>query len=764
MNKISKKIVALITMAMFVLTLVPAAAFAADGDANWLTSYFTAVVDDEEVSEVTVEAFNNKTNVNEQNKDEATVQTKIQELTEKNQVLNGGAHLGTVQIWAQDSKGNITDALRLDGVAEEADHIYDVQSDAAIPAMYFIRPDTYTIYAAQTAPTASAKAVNVLGSVKVNAEDNNTVDYVTYAGKTYTNNQTAKATFKGQLNGIETNKITATAFNSDKIALYNKEFTLSASGGNAVSFEKDTVKTNRAGEFTIEYSVAQAGVYTITATNDDITVKFQVTATSTGTPVAIETVKNDAQVLEAKAYSAGSFLTDAVEFQLTDAKGNVLSGEDVLDGQNVNQGSTNDKYMKVVKKPAKSKLTNKSFKLDWDEDNQAYTIRLVSGVNSNQFIAGEYSLRLALNNGATATCDFTVAEPGEPNDVVLEITQGTTDDEVNDTVIAGNAVTVKAYYIDENGVKVPDTNAKFGYAGKAVATPDTTGTAGQMTFTVDAGTDDKYIGSVITVKVFDENFGKYVEKELTVVQSDDNAYTLDFASTEGNIAKNNTVKFTVVDEDGNKVSNVSGEIYTYVADQSNKDANVTTTKVGKVTKGEGTITLYSDKQTSADIVVGVKDDKEVAGKPDNYNIYAGTLKYTFGEKEQAADTSVVMTIGSSDMVVNNVVVTGDAAPYVKNSRTYVPIRALTQAFGAKVDWNGTDRTVTVTLGDKVVVMTVDKTDYTVDGTAKTMDVAPEIVGDRTYVPVRFVGEALGFDVTALYDSATGTTASVVFQK
>ena len=46
---------------------------------------------------------------------------------------------------------------------------------------------------------------------------------------------------------------------------------------------------------------------------------------------------------------------------------------------------------------------------------------------------------------------------------------------------------------------------------------------------------------------------------------------------------------------------------------------------------------------------------------------------------------------------------------------------------------------------------------------KTMDVAPVITGDRTYVPVRFVGEALGFKVVAL--SATdGTTSSVVFQK
>ena len=44
-----------------------------------------------------------------------------------------------------------------------------------------------------------------------------------------------------------------------------------------------------------------------------------------------------------------------------------------------------------------------------------------------------------------------------------------------------------------------------------------------------------------------------------------------------------------------------------------------------------------------------------------------------------------------------------------------------------------------------------------------MDVAPILTGDRTYVPVRFVGEALGFKVIAL-SAADGTTSSVVFQK
>ena len=61
-------------------------------------------------------------------------------------------------------------------------------------------------------------------------------------------------------------------------------------------------------------------------------------------------------------------------------------------------------------------------------------------------------------------------------------------------------------------------------------------------------------------------------------------------------------------------------------------------------------------------------------------------------------------------------------------------------------------------------MSIGETTYTINDEEQTMDVAPVIgSGDRTYVPIRFVAEALGYKVTPLY-AADGTTASVVFQK
>ncbi|MDO4281096.1 MAG: stalk domain-containing protein [Peptococcaceae bacterium] len=769
MNKISKKIVALITMAMFVLTLVPAAAFAAE-PAKWDTSYFTAVADGKEVKEADVDVWTTGDIT-----DAHKVTTKIVELDGSEQPAIPDS-LKDVKVWAVDANNNISSALKLNSNQAAVDNdtnVYTLTAASATTDLYFTRAGEYTVYAGQTAPTSTNAAVNVLGSVKVTVEGNTTINNVdlqegTNPVKNVKRNGTAVFTSSvSRANGVAEATIALTAKNSDNDVLRNKTFAVSSTSSNVVLSDSE-VTTDRTGKADFTYKLKKTGTYTITLKSDDITVKVQVSKDAEDADAqTINTTVNDKAVLAAgvlpygdKTTNKGS-LKNAVQFEIKDTKGNVMSKDltgvepaATLAGVD---GEAHDAYLSVDSKPKKSNLKAEDLTLFYDPVAQVYTLQLKDG-SENKLVEGEYAVTVSLLSGENATANFTVAEPGDPVGLELEVTQN--DSDVDDQVVAGSdAVDVVAKYVDENGVTfaADTTDLQLGVDGKAATV--TKNADGELIFTVAAGdsTDsEKYIGSTITVKVYDGNLKKYVEKELTVVQSEDVAYTLAFNKEAGEVNNSNDVKVSVVDENGDVQTSVtSATAYAYVADQSDADANVTVSTGETVTNGVATLTLSSDKETTADIVVAVKHGN---------NIYAKTLKYTFGEEAVEADKSVVMTIGSSDMVVNNEVVKGDAAPYVKNSRTYVPIRSLTEAFGAKVDWNGTDRTVTVTLGNKVVVMTVDKTDYTVDGADKTMDVAPEIVSDRTYVPVRFVGEALGFNVTALYDQATGTTASVVFQK
>jgi len=111
-------------------------------------------------------------------------------------------------------------------------------------------------------------------------------------------------------------------------------------------------------------------------------------------------------------------------------------------------------------------------------------------------------------------------------------------------------------------------------------------------------------------------------------------------------------------------------------------------------------------------------------------------------------------IGSNVYYLNGIAKVMDVAPYIKNSRTYVPMRYVGEMLGAEVVWDDAARTVTLTKGDTTVVFTIGSTTYTVNGEAKTADVAPEIANDRTMLPARFVAEAFG--ATVGWDATTQT--------
>lgn len=128
----------------------------------------------------------------------------------------------------------------------------------------------------------------------------------------------------------------------------------------------------------------------------------------------------------------------------------------------------------------------------------------------------------------------------------------------------------------------------------------------------------------------------------------------------------------------------------------------------------------------------------------------------------AEKRNVTMHINKIEMHVDGKVVKMDTMPIVLDNRTFVPFRSLAQAFGASVDYDDKTRSVSTTLGDKTILMTIGQEKYEQNGEEKVMDVAPFIdQNNRTMVPVRFIAQSLGFSVTPIYD-ANGITQSVLF--
>lgn len=90
----------------------------------------------------------------------------------------------------------------------------------------------------------------------------------------------------------------------------------------------------------------------------------------------------------------------------------------------------------------------------------------------------------------------------------------------------------------------------------------------------------------------------------------------------------------------------------------------------------------------------------------------------------------------------------DAQPFIDdNDRTQIPIRAVAEMLDCTVDWDGETKTVTVTRwNDDVVSLVIGSDIMTVNGEQLQMDTAAIIKDDRTYIPVRFVAEAVGYEV------------------
>ena len=99
------------------------------------------------------------------------------------------------------------------------------------------------------------------------------------------------------------------------------------------------------------------------------------------------------------------------------------------------------------------------------------------------------------------------------------------------------------------------------------------------------------------------------------------------------------------------------------------------------------------------------------------------------------------------IVLNGNTLALDVAPIIENDRTLVPLRAIFEALESDVSYDEATRTVTATKGDITIVVPIDSTSAIVNGTTKTLDVPAKIKNGRTLVPVRFVSENLGATVS-----------------
>ncbi|MCX6085384.1 MAG: stalk domain-containing protein [Caldiserica bacterium] len=113
-------------------------------------------------------------------------------------------------------------------------------------------------------------------------------------------------------------------------------------------------------------------------------------------------------------------------------------------------------------------------------------------------------------------------------------------------------------------------------------------------------------------------------------------------------------------------------------------------------------------------------------------------------------STMKLTIGSKMISVDGKQVPIDASPDIFSSRTFIPIRIVTEVFGGSIAWDAAEQKVTIVRNGTTLNLWIGKSLAEIDGKSVSIDTNPAVVPvisyGRTLLPLRFVSESLGLDI------------------
>ena len=604
-------------------------------------------------------------------------------------------------------------------------------------------------------------------------------------------------------NNVSEQEYTVKLVDAQGKAVKGQTVTLETNSSN-IELNKEKATTDQLGQIKFKITGVKDGEYKVYIKAGSYEATITVTVGATGAY----------DIVCVKSPSAPIDVTDdlgkKIQFTFSDANGNAVTTTKAADAgataafrsdgnnygvaitnkdnetigyENLGSGITNAKpYVAIVSQPSASDLENADLLLEPADDN-AYRANLALASTSDDLAEGTYTIKVVLDNGKYTTVTFEVKEFTTP--VALNLTYEADAVELNSSVAIDTLE-----WVDANGVTKDATGkvdlAATGYAvlnfvtedGRVVShyvdkeTGEICGENDKNAKPVhySAGTvltksDDKYVGQTITVVAVDDRYNLTANATLTVA---DEASELAFDTKTLAVNANNKVGVAVVDSQGNKVALNRGAGATatisYVVLDKPEGAKVSVSTDGSDNNilTEGTFKMNVTSNTVGNVTIQAVAKVTYTSTENQATVvkyYTGTQIFAVGK--DSVGQVVVMSIGSNEIIINDAKGTIDAAPMIQNDRTYVPFRALAEAFGAEVAYDEATQAVTAELNGVTVVMTIGSATYTVNGTEQTMDVAPFITGSRTMIPVRFAAEAFGIKVIPTYNP-DGSTADILF--
>lgn len=405
-----------------------------------------------------------------------------------------------------------------------------------------------------------------------------------------------------------------------------------------------------------------------------------------------------------------------------------------------------------------NKVTHTLDAYDLSDDVDGDNMRALEVPINVDFNSNATSARVSFYSGGKVVSEFTktlslAPKYGEISELELVFDSS--------EIYRGETVTGTLYYVNKEGKRYDITDeATYTYSdGGRVCSEKNTD---KPEFTVK---DNAAYGSnlVITAK-----YGTYAQSDsvlLTVAEKLTNN-KVKLSTTNAKVGTKSNVTFTLLNASGNttKLDFKPTKVNFRFLDASDSTAKFNFTAAnlsGLSTNGTMSGYVECDKACTGKIELTFSDDSG-----HKYRVLSDT--FTFSNQVTPEKRTVTLTFGSKIMDINGTSKTMDVGPIAYQNRTFVPLRAIGDAFDATTEWDNKTNKITIKYDNKTIVMTLGSPNYTVNGVAKpAMDVNPYVVAgvNRTMVPLRFIGEALGFEVEALpYADGHGVEKVVISNK
>lgn len=120
----------------------------------------------------------------------------------------------------------------------------------------------------------------------------------------------------------------------------------------------------------------------------------------------------------------------------------------------------------------------------------------------------------------------------------------------------------------------------------------------------------------------------------------------------------------------------------------------------------------------------------------------------------AAKSAIKFVIEKKSYSIDKLDKPMEAEPFIEQNRAFVPIKDLGEALGAKVTFNSATSTITIQNASTTVMLTLGTRKISINDQTKDIDVCPVIHDGRAYLPAAYVAEAFGYTVN--WDAKTNT--------